>query len=361
MNADANISPARIACRMLHRLLLASLLALPLFALGIPVTASAWEWVPSEDEIQKYRRVWNPMSNGPILISGVDISPKGQFHAHPFIFAQLSESRYGNKLSTNRQPTNAHLYQIAPQVDFAYGWTDHIETELSLKWLAFWEKDTGKFNRGEGGPWTTSTGPADISIFIKYRPIVQDPDGWRPSVTTFNQIVLPAEKWFGTDKPSGGFAPLGRLPATRFGSITWTEGIEFRKNLRPFRISGGMFYSYSLPGHEEGVNKYPGDLVNTRLIIEHILDDKKGFGYNLEFVGLHGLTFRADGHPVNAGGINGFTTLGVQPTIQFKFTETIVGAAGVLVPIAGQNSLAGIFPNFSIYFFGSTTGKPRMR
>jgi hypothetical protein len=361
VNTDACISSARIACRIAYRVLLGILFALPLFALGIPVTASAWEWVPSEEEIQNYRRSWNPMSNGPILISGVDISPKGQFHAHPFIFSQISESRYGNQLSTNRQPTNAHLYQIAPQVNFAYGWTDHIETELSLKWLAFWEKDSGKFNNGEGGPWSTNTGLADVSIFIKYRPIVQDPNGWRPSVTTFNQIVLPTEKWYGTEKPSGGFAPLGRLPATRFGSITWTEGIEFRKNLRPFRISGGMFYSYSLPGNEGGVNKYPGDLVNTRLIIEHILDDKNGFGYNLEFVGLHGLTFRADGHEVNAGGINGFTTLGVQPTIQFKFTDAIVGAAGVLVPIAGQNSLAGIFPNFSIYFFGSTTGKPRMR
>ena len=324
-------------------------------------SAIAWEWVPTDEEIQKYRQSWNPLTNGPILISGVDISPKGQFHAHPFIFSQISESRFGNQLTDNRQPAKTHLYQVAPQVNFAYGLTDHIEMELSLKWLAYWERDTDKFNRGEGGPGRTSSGPADISIFVKYRPIVQDPNGWRPSVTTFNQIVLPAEKWFDTGKPTGGFAPLGRLPATRFGSVTWTEGIEFRKNLRTFRISGGVFYSYSLPGHEDGQNKYPGDLINTRLIIEHILDDKNGFGYNLEFISLHGLTFRADGHTVNAGQTSGLTSFGVQPTVQFKFTDTIVGAAGVLFPVAGQNSLAGAFPNFSIYFYGSRTGKPRMR
>jgi hypothetical protein len=32
-----------------------------------------WKWVPTEEEIQKYRSSWNPFSHGPILNTGIDI------------------------------------------------------------------------------------------------------------------------------------------------------------------------------------------------------------------------------------------------------------------------------------------------
>ena len=115
---------------------------------------------------------------------------------------------------------------------------------------------------------------------------------WRFPSPTFLQ-------WFGTRDIPGGFSPLGRLPATRFGSLSFTEGVMFRKNLQPFRISAGIFYTYTNPGSTAGMNTYPGDIINTRLVIEHILNDARGFGYNLELVTLHGLPHRLDGHPVN--------------------------------------------------------------
>ena len=62
----------------------------------------ALDWVPTDQEIQKYRQSWNPLSNGPIFLSGVDIHPQGQFTFHPFLFSQISEKRFGNDLTTNR-------------------------------------------------------------------------------------------------------------------------------------------------------------------------------------------------------------------------------------------------------------------
>jgi len=329
---------------------------------GAPPIAHGFEWVPSPEEIQKYRRTWNPLSNGPMFISGVDIHPKGQFTAHPFVFSQISEKRFGNQLTVDRTTSQTHSYQIAPLVTMAYGITAHLELNVGLGMSAFWAKDTGQFNQGKGGPWTTNVGMGDTQIYLKYRPIVQDPDSWRPSITTFNMIVLPTSRWVtGTESPPGGFAPLGRLPASRFGSLTWTEGVMFRKILQPFRLSGGVFYSYHFPGSDAGMNTYPADIVNTRLILEHILDDQRGFGYNLEFVGFHGLSWRADGHEINAGGKNGFNSLGLQPSIQYRLGEHWVGAAGVLFTIAGQNVLDAIYPNFSIYWYWSRTGKVIMR
>ena len=48
----------------------------------------------------------------------------------------------------------------------------------------------------------------------------------------------------------------------------------------------------------------------------HILDDKKGFGYNIEGNILNGLTWHADGHAINRGQRIGFTIVGVEPAIQ---------------------------------------------
>lgn len=332
-----------------------------LLMLTIPM-AQAWDWVPTDEEIQKYRKSWNPLSNGPMFTSGVDIHPQGQFTAHPFIFSQVSEKRFGNQLTDNRMAASVHTYQVAPVVTMAYGVTDHVELNLGLSGSSWWANSSDQFNRGRGGPWTTDTGLGDTQIYLKYRPIVQDPDGWRPSVTTFNMLVLPTSRWItGTESPPGGFAPLGRLPASRFGALTWTEGLLMRKNLEPFRISAGLFYSYHLPGSDAGANTYAADIVNSRLIVEHILDDRRGFGYNIEIVGFHGLPWRADGHQITVGGRNGFNSLGVQPTIQYRLGEHLVGAIGCLFTVAGQNVQDAVYPNLSLYYYWSKTGKVIMR
>jgi len=333
-----------------------------IFTLAATCPVSGWEWIPSDEDMLRYRNSWNPLSNGPMMIPSVDIQPKGQITVHPYLFGQISEKRFGNDLTTDRSRLSTHTYAIAPLITSSYGITDHVELTIALTESSFWTRDSTQFNQGQGGPVTTNTGLGDLTIYFKYRPIVQDPSGWRPSLTTYNQIVLPTSQWItGTEKPPGGFQPLGRLPATRFGAMTWTEGLMFRKNLRPFRISGGVFYSYHLPGREMNMNTYPADVINTRLAFEHILDDKKGFGYGLEFIGLHGLPWRADGHAMNRGFQHGFNSLGIEPMIQYRLSENWVAAGGVLYTVAGQNTLDGIYPNFSIYWYWSEKGKVQMR
>jgi len=62
--------------------------------LFIPVQsrqAWAFDWTPSDEEIAKYRKSWNPFSEGPLLIQSVDIHPQGQLSVRPFLFSQVSE------------------------------------------------------------------------------------------------------------------------------------------------------------------------------------------------------------------------------------------------------------------------------
>jgi hypothetical protein len=318
-----------------------------------PTIGMAVDWVPSDEDIQKYRKSWNPFSHGPILLQAVDIQPQGQMSIRPFLFSQIGEHSYGNRLSLpiDRKDGPVHLYSLAPSVNGSYGLTNHLELGVAASLNTFWAKDSDGFNHGKGGPMTTDTGLGDTSLILKYRPIVQDPTGWRPSITIFSQMVLPTSRWTGTEKPPGGFAPIGRLPTTRFGELGFTEGVMYRKNFQPFRVSAAVFYTYAAPGSQGNVTTYTGDVVNTRLIFEHFLDDKKGFAYNLEFVTLHGLTWRADSHAINAGQKSGFTTVGVEPAIQYRFTESIVAAVGLLLTVAGQNSIDAIYPNFSFFWY----------
>jgi hypothetical protein len=71
------------------------------------------------------------------------------------------------------------------------------------------------------------------------------------------------------------------------------------------------------------------------LIVGHILDDKKGFGYNIEGSTLNGLTSHADGHAINRGQRNGFMIVRVEPAIQWKVGDAWIAAAGVLFTVAG--------------------------
>lgn len=335
--------------------------AVGLFLWSPASLAGSFDWIPTptDEEIQKYRKSWNPLSHGPMLISSPDIQPRGQWYARPLIFSQIGTSSFGNRFETvfDADPGPVHLYSAQlPFFQTAYGLTDHVELGAQTSFTAFWAREDGKS--------TNDAGWGDTSFSVKYRPIVQDPDSWVPTINWFNQVAIPTGKWAGTDKPPGGFSPIGRFPSTRFGEVSFTTGLSFRKNTRPFRWSGGVFYTYSAPGlkNERGEATYSGDLINTRLVFEHILNDKRGFGYSLEFVTLHGLTSRLDGHTLNAGRTNGFSLVGVEPSIQWRIGDTnFLAAGGVLFTLAGQNAINAIYPNISVFYYWSKSGKVMMR
>lgn len=344
-----------------HRLLPAVLLITFLHA---PV--HALDWGPTDAEIQKHRQSWNPLTHGPILMTIADTMPKGQLYVRPFVFAQIAERSYTNKFTfgPGQRSGPVHLYSVQdPYLQFGYGLTNNMQLGAATSMNSWWTNSSEEYNQGKGGPWKTNTGLGDLSVYFKYRTMIQDRDTWKPSLSFHTQLGMPTGKWItDTKKPPGGFAPVGRLPATQFGSLALTEGVVVRKNLEPFRINAGLYYTYHPPGSEGNASTYVNDVVNARVIFEHILDEKRGLGYNIEFVGLHGLPWRADGHVINRGPANGSTILGIEPAIQWRFgNSNFLAAAGVLFTVAGQNSLDSIYPNFSIFWYWSETGKVIMR
>ena len=323
----------------------------------------------SKEDIEKYRQSWNPFAAGPMLNPAIDIQPQGQTVVHPYFFGEVGHQRFGNSLGTGKLADSPfHLNANYILVPIEYGVTDSLEASVAFSWVD-WVASQQNFNSNSTH---NANGLGDTSIFLKHRPIVQDPDGWRPTVTFYHNVVLPSSQWTATTPLPGGFAPIGRLPATRFGDLSLTEGIMMRKNLKPFRLMGAVYYSYATPGNTAGENKYTSDLVNWRLMLEHVLDDTRGFGYMIELIGLHGLAWRADGHHVNVPatasvkGLSGnsptFSIIGIQPSIEYKFSNNIVVAGGVLFTPIGQNQIDAIYPNFTLYYYFGSKGRPvRMR
>ena len=297
-------------------------------------------------------KVWNPVAAGPQLVSSAGLQPAGQMFVRVYGFGEVGYAQYGDSWALSTHSLGQRLVAINPNVEFAFGVLPWLEAGLFTSEASWWQTP------GDGAGAESGHGFGDTTLYAKLRIHAQKPDGWAPWVTDMVFAGLPTSDWagaLGTPSIPGGFAPLGRLPATHFGAPVLTDALLFRKNVEPFRISGGIYYSYALPGSSGGQAQYFGDIFQYRLVFEHFLVEKKGFAYAIEGIGLHGLPFRLDGHAVNAGRSR-FGLFGVQPTIEYNFTDRIVGEVGVLFSALGVNDLAAIYPNFSLYYYWNPTG-----
>jgi hypothetical protein len=152
----------------------------------------AFEWVPSNEEILTYRKSWNPLSNGPILLTAVDINPKGQFHSQYFVFGEIGHQMFDNKLTTHLNDSSFHLTAVEPLLTLGYGLTDHLEFDAAFTGLYF---DSSQATAAGNRTSTSAVGLGDTALYLKYRPIIQNPNSWRPSITIYNQLGLPTSDW----------------------------------------------------------------------------------------------------------------------------------------------------------------------
>ncbi|HEU4686409.1 MAG TPA: hypothetical protein VFS39_18015 [Nitrospira sp.] len=130
----------------------------------------------------------------------------------------------------------------------------------------------------------------------------------------------------------------------------------FRKNLEPFGITGNIYCSYHVPGSgsEPNTTVYGGDLFSTNLALEHVLNERSGFGYLIELTTLQQLGSRLNGHPVNTTPAT-FWLVGVQPGLEYTFLRyesgaRLVGVIGVMFTVAGQNDVRAAYPNISFKY-----------
>jgi hypothetical protein len=326
-------------------------------ALVILLTLTQWthvcalDWVPTDKEMAKYRQSWNPPTHGTTFTSSADVTRQGQWFVRAYVQGMIGSGE-SQPASTSRSVASPFSPDaVMPAAILYYGLTRHVMAGIGVS-AVYWHSNTP-----EPDGRTSGSGIGTTNLVLKYRPIVQDPDSWMPSVALYSKLSLPTNRWFGTPEIPGGFTPLSRVPSSRFGAVALTEGILFRKNVEPFRITGNVFYSYNFPGSgsEPGMTVYGGDLLSTHLAFEHVLSERTGFGYLVELTTLQQFASRLDGHPVNTTPAS-FWLIGVQPGLEYTFSRyesgaKLVGAIGVMFTVAGQDDIRAIYPNISFKYF----------
>ena len=101
--------------------LLNSLVLFILTATVAPLPSSSSDRVPTDVEIKKYRRSWNPPYRGSVFLQAVDTQPNGQLSIREFLFSHIGKSSFGNRLSLPTDSKNGpvHLYQVSPSINTA--------------------------------------------------------------------------------------------------------------------------------------------------------------------------------------------------------------------------------------------------
>ncbi|MHB8542541.1 MAG: hypothetical protein ACYC9S_00865 [Leptospirales bacterium] len=307
------------------------------------------------DALSAYRKMWNPITGGPNFTPLADTLPEGEFNGRMFFYSRFTQAQYTNSGGVTGLPNGFYETQLLLLGAMYYGLEPNTELVILPSMITTFSDMYGQSING--------TGLNDFTLAIKHRWIIQDPSSMRPSVSSAFLVTLPTTTWFGTPVPKGGLPPISVVPSTHFGSPALTTGLFVRKNARPFRVMGDLFYTFNfpttgvLPGQNASQRIQYGDLAQYRLAVEDVFNDETGLGGILELVGLSGLPFSIDGigpsiHP------NNFNLIGLQPTIEYNLTERLMFSAGVLLPVFGTNEYMAMTPNFSFwYYWGAVDGK----
>ncbi len=313
------------------------------------------------DALAAYRKMWNPLSAGPELIPMADTAPPGEFYVRPFFYGQFVQAQYGTGGGVHSLANGFGETQILSLGEIGVGLTDNTQFTVFPSMASVWSSYGGAYNQGSGF--------SDLTMELKYRFFVQHPDRKIPSIAVALHLTLPTSTW--TDAPvvKGGLPPLARIPSTHYGSPALTPALLTRYIARPFRFYADFFYTYDFPNNASlpGVPGKPlvqfGDILQYRLGLEDIVNDRTGTGFILEFVGMSGLPFSVDGQPINglpvaADGlkVGAFNLWGLQPTFETNITRNLIFSVGVLLPVAGTNQYQSISPNMSLYWYWGPGG-----
>ena len=300
------------------------------------------------DALSAYRHSWNPLTSGPDLMPQADTLPEGEFNVRFFMYGRLTQAQYSDSGGITGLPPGFSQTQLLDLFAMFYGLEQNTE-------LVFLPSVVTTFST-EDGSSLNGAGLNDLTLGIKHRWIIQDPETARPSFATALLVTLPLTSWLGTPVPAGGLPPINVVPSTHFGSPSLTLVSMVRKNVKPLRLIGDLYYTFGFPGSlaatpgaAPAYSQF-GDLAQYRLGIEDVVDDKSGLGFILEIAGLSGLPFSVDGMAVNTHP-SSFNLVGVQPTIEYNLTPRLAASFGVLLPAFGNNEYLATTPNFSLWYY----------
>ena len=155
-----------------------------LFILTHWIRASALDWVPTDEEMAKYRNSWNPPTHGTTFTSSADVPPQGQWYVRAYVQGMIGSGESETTATSQRVASPFSPDAVTPAAIVYYGLTRHVMAAIGVSGV-YWHSNTP-----EPDGRTSGSGIGTTSLVLKYRPIVQDPDSWRPSVALYSRLSL---------------------------------------------------------------------------------------------------------------------------------------------------------------------------
>jgi len=211
------------------------------------IPASALDWVPTAEEMATYRHSWNPPTHGTSYTSSADVTRQGQWFVRAYVQGMIGSGESQRTATSQNVASPFSPDAVMPAVTLYYGLTHHVMVGVGIS-AVYWHSSTP-----EADGRTSGSGIGTTNLIVKYRPIVQDPHAWRPSIAFYSRLSLPTNRWFGTPEIPGGFTPLSRVPSSRFEAVAVTEGTSFGKTWN--RSGSPAMYSIRTISQDRGRNQ----------------------------------------------------------------------------------------------------------
>jgi len=104
----------------------AGLTILNLLILTHGMRAFALDWVPTAEEMAKYRNSWNPPTHGTSFTSSADVTRQGQWFVRAYVQGMIGSGESQRTATSQSVASPFSPDAVMPAVTLYYGLTHHV-------------------------------------------------------------------------------------------------------------------------------------------------------------------------------------------------------------------------------------------
>ena len=114
------------------------------------IPASALDWVPTAEEMAKYRNSWNPPTHGTSYTSSADVTRQGQWFVRAYVQGMIGSGESQRTATSQNIASPFSPDAVMPAVTLYYGLTHHVMVGRRhlCSLLAFQHSGIGRTNVG---------------------------------------------------------------------------------------------------------------------------------------------------------------------------------------------------------------------
>ena len=303
--------------------------------------------IPDLEPLEPVYLPWGPNTSGPNFTGTAEVEPVGSFFIEPYWFDYIQPGLGFSSLSMPER--------------ISIGLMENWEFDMSIPFVS----NHGSAPTTPNGQSINSFGMGDTLLWVK-RQLTSDADVYhfwaRPAVTIEGQVTLPTGHFLNLNPQLYG--------VDQTGDGTYNEGLYviLRKHFKPFMfylqvgdiienptdVGPGFTFNNGLAVTGASQSVLNGNLLYYAGALEHVLNDKWGAGYVLEFFGES----QSGQSLFGAANAPAWSFFWIDPAIEFSWPNegavTVTWGAGIALPVYQSNYPQTFTPlgTVTIYYNG---------